>query len=99
MKIEQRIYNGNRAKEILDNEVFLSVFDDIEMELIEAWKKSPQRDEAGREKIHLTVTLLGKVKASLQTTLETGKLAMQELDFQEKQSLAQKFMTGLRSKP
>ena len=83
--IEQRIYNGNRAKEILENEVFQSVFDDIEREIFEAWKTSPQRDEAGRKQLHQYQTMLQKVKTHLTSTFETGKLA--ELDLRHKQSL------------
>ena len=83
--IEQRIYNGNRAKEILENEVFQSVFEDIEQELFEAWKTSPQRDAVAREKLHQYQTMLARVKMHLTSTFETGKLA--ELDLRHKQSL------------
>ena len=86
--LEQRIYNGDRAKEILENEVFQAVFEDIEKELYQAWKQSPQRDAEGRERIHLALSMMGKVKASLTTTLETGKLAMLELE--HRRTLAQR---------
>lgn len=86
--IEQRIYDGNRAKEILENEVFQGVFEAIEQELFEAWKQSPQRDEAGREKLHQYQTMLTKVKTHLTSTFETGRLA--ELDLRHKQSLYDK---------
>lgn len=76
MNLQQKIYDGNRAKEVLDNEVFQQVFADIEQELMYAWKTSPQRDEAGRERLFLTVCLLGKVKQALQATLDSGKLAL-----------------------
>ena len=84
--IENRIYNGNRAKEVLENEAFLAVFADIEEELTTAWKTSPQRDAEGREKIHLALTMLHKLKACLHTSLDTGKMAV--LDLQHKQSMA-----------
>ena len=86
--IEQRIYNGNRAKEILENEVFQSVFDDIEREIFEAWKSAPQRDEDGQRRLHQYQTMLTKVKMHLTSTFETGKLA--ELDLRHKQSLFDK---------
>lgn len=84
--IEQRIYSGNRAKEVLDNEAFQAVFDDIEQELTTAWKTSPQRDADAREKIHLALTMLSKVKTCLHTSMDTGKLAT--LDLQHQQGLA-----------
>lgn len=91
--IDKRIYDGNRAKEILENEVFLQVFTDIEQELIEAWKNAPQRDVEGREKIHQLTTLLAKVKAHLQSTFESGKLA--ETDTLYRQSILEKARDAL----
>lgn len=93
--LEQRLYDGNRAREVLENEVFQQVFDDIELEVIESWKNSPVRDQEGREKIWQYLTLLKKVKSHLTTTLETGKLA--QLDLQHKQSLYDKAKAGISS--
>lgn len=84
--LEQRSYQGARAREVLENEVFNQAFEDIEKELIESWKKSPARDQEGREKLWIYLAMLQKVKSNLQTTMETGKLA--ELELMHKQSLA-----------
>ena len=85
MAIEQNLYNGNRAKEVLENEQFTAAFEAIEKELIDAWKTSPQRDAEGRERIHQYLTLLAKVKSHLVSTMESGKLA--ELEVRHKQTL------------
>lgn len=85
MEIEQRIYQGDRAKEVLDNEAFQNAFTDIENEVMQQWKNSPARDQEGREKLWLMISLLGKLKVTLQTTMETGKLA--KLDLEHKRSL------------
>ena len=95
MTIEQRLHDGSRAKEVLDNEQFTASFEAIEKELIEAWKTSPQRDVEGRERIHQYLTLLAKVKTHLISTLESGKLA--ELEVRHKQSLYDKAKDGLTS--
>jgi hypothetical protein len=79
MTDEQRLHRGTRAKEVLDNEEFQAAFTTIEQELTEAWKQSPQRDRTGREHLFLCLTMLGKVKQGLTTTMETGKLAQIEL--------------------
>lgn len=81
--LEKRIYDGNRAKEALDNEALQAAFEDIEEELKEAWKNSPARDEAGREKIYLMLHMLEKVQGALKTSLETGMLATKELQHQQ----------------
>lgn len=78
--LEARIYDGNRAQEVLENEVFIQVWADAELELTKAWRESPVRDVDGREKIFLTLQMLQKLKGAIQTTLETGKLAQKELE-------------------
>ena len=91
--IEHRLYQGDLAREILENEVFQSVFDDIEKEVIEQWTQTPARDAEGREKCYQYLMMLRKLKAQITATLETGKLA--QLDLQHKQSLADRVKAGL----
>ena len=91
--LEERLYAGDRAKEILENEVFIAAFDDIEKEVIETWTKTPARDDTGRERCYQYLMMLRKVKAHLTTTLETGKLAQMEL--QHRQTLADRMKAGL----
>jgi hypothetical protein len=88
MTPEQRVYEGDRAREVLENEVFQQVFADLATEITEQWKKSPARDEAGRHELWLMQSLLSKLQTMLQTTLDTGKLA--RLDLEHKRTLAQK---------
>ncbi len=78
--IEQRRHNGARAQEVLENEAFQQAFSDIENEIREKWANSPARDSEGREKLWMYLSMLKKVKAQLETTLETGKLATMELE-------------------
>lgn len=93
--IEQRIYEGDRAKEVLENEAFQSAFDAIEKEVIDKWTESPARDAEGREKLWQYLMLLRKVRTHLQSTLETGKLA--KLDLQHKQNLLDRMKDGVSS--
>lgn len=79
---EEHLYRGTRAKECLENEEFSRAFDAIEEELTQAWKTSPQRDEAGRQKLFECLTMLHKVRQVLVTTMESGKLALLELQHQ-----------------
>lgn len=82
MTDEERLHRGSRAREVLENEEFSAAFDAIEQELTEAWKTSPQRDAEGREKLFLALTMLGKIKASLSQTVDSGKLALLNLQHQ-----------------
>lgn len=93
--IEQRLYDGDRAREILENEVFQSVWSDIEKEMTQSWLESPARDEEGRERIWTYLQMLQKVKAHITQTMETGKLA--KLKLQHKQTIADRAKAGMRS--
>lgn len=93
--IEQRIYEGDRAKEVLENEAFSAAFVAIEQEVIKEWTNSPARDVEGREKLWQYLRLLQKLKTQLQSTMETGTLA--KLDLQHKQSMADRVKAGLNS--
>lgn len=80
--IEERIYDGNRAREVLENEAFQQAFADIDAELMQRWRdlSSTEETRTARDRLHLSLTLLAKVRNCLTTTLETGKLAMAELE-------------------
>lgn len=93
--IEQRIADGARAQDVLDNEAFSGAFDAIEQELVSAWKSSPARDAAGRESIWTYLHLLHKLRAQLTTTMETGRLA--QLDLEHKRNLRERARDGLSS--
>lgn len=88
MEIEQRIYNGDRAREVLENEAFIASMADIRQEIIEQWEQSPARDCEGREKLWNLLKLQEKLAAALKTRMETGTLAKAEL--RHKQTLAQR---------
>jgi hypothetical protein len=82
MTIEQRIYDGDRARELLENEVFQQVFADYKQEITDRWMKSPARDEEGREKLWTFLAHLNKLELMIRTTLDSGKLAVKDLEYQ-----------------
>jgi len=93
--LEQRLYNGDRAKEVLENEAFTQAFIDIETDIIDQWKQAPARDAEGRERLWTYLMLLQKVQKQLTQTLETGKLAQLELKHQ--QTLRERMKAGWAS--
>ena len=90
MELSERIYNGNRAKEVLENESFQWAINEIKTEVTDQWKNSPARDEAGRERLWMLLKVAEKFEMVLQTTLETGKLA--SIDLEHKRSLMQRML-------
>lgn len=93
MEIEQRIYNGDRAREVLENEAFAAAFVDIKTEITEQWKQSPARDNEGREKLWQLLKLADKLESTLRSSLETGTLA--KLELQHKRTLAERARSAI----
>ena len=86
--LEQRLFAGDQAKLVLENEAFVAAFDAVEEEVTRQWKSSPARDQDGREKLWQYLMMLHKVKAHLTTTLDTGRLA--QIELQHRQTLREK---------
>ncbi len=69
--IEQRIYDGNRAREVLENEAFTAAFADIRQEIDTQWQNSPARDHEGREHLYQLRRLADKLEATLKSSPRT----------------------------
>jgi hypothetical protein len=72
-----------RAKEILDSEIYQEAYETVKREIQETWAQSPSRDVEGREKLFLMLKMLDKVQITMQSVLETGKLAKGNLEYKE----------------
>jgi hypothetical protein len=83
MTLETEIAEGYTAQEILASTVYLDAFEAIKQEIMQTWQSSPSRDSEGREKLFLMLGMLNKVQSTLQTTMETGKLAQVNLKHQQ----------------
>lgn len=70
---EQR--KGRYAQELLDNPVFQELWIDFEKQIVRELKGSSPRDAAGREKCILLLQLMEKLRAMVQETVYTGKMA------------------------
>lgn len=91
MEIEQEVRRGAEAERLLAEPLLIEAFATIEQEFTDAWKASPARDEAGRQSIWLSLKLLHRVKAHLESVVDTGKLA--------KKSLAQSVLESTGQRP
>ena len=83
--LDERMVQGGQAREILESPVFNEAFDAVEKEILDKWKNSPARDQEGREKLWLMLSMLQKAKQALVQTMESGKLA--SLDVAHQQTL------------
>lgn len=92
--LEKRIYDADRAREVLENEAFVQAFADIQQEITDQWKNSPVRDEEGRRELYQLLRMSDKLKITLEGMLTDGKMAKSEREYQER-LLAQQRAEGV----
>ena len=79
-KIQRQINEMAQAVQLLNNEFLWKQFDNLKQDYITAWQITPARDSDGRERLWQAVQVVALVKQNLQTVLDAGKLAKQDLD-------------------
>ena len=80
MDKEKEIQRGLRAKQILEDEIFVETINTIKTNLYQEWINTPIRDSEGREKIFLMTRMFDSLLVQLKSVLETGKLADKQTD-------------------
>lgn len=91
--LEQRMHDGARAKEVLENEQFQLAFESTEKELITQWKSS-NGSQDDREKTYQMLQALYQIKLVLENALATGRLA--GLEVERRRTLADRIKEALR---
>src|SRR5262249_21140551 len=71
---------GARAKALVENELLVEAFAELEKEYTAAWRSTGARDSEAREKLYLAVNIVGKVREHLNYVINNGKLAQAELN-------------------
>lgn len=77
---DNEIARGHSAARLLNDPLMAEAFDALRAEYIAAWENAPVRDAEGRERIWAHLQALGKVKAHLETVMNTGKMAEKQRD-------------------
>lgn len=88
---EEEIRQARNADKILNDPVFKEAVEGIEKSLIDRMKQVPMADMTTQHELILTLQLLGKLKQSLHTMIETGKMA--EI---QKESITSKLKRAMR---
>ena len=80
---EHKLHRDNSralgARALLENDLFNEAIASIERDLIDAWKKTPSRDQDGRERAWTAIQQLGKIKGYVESVLTDGKMAAAQL--------------------
>jgi hypothetical protein len=79
-KLETAIARAARAKELLQSELMKEIFTQLEADYIAGWRNTCARDTDARERLWLSVQVVGLVKDHLIIVANNGKLAQAELD-------------------
>lgn len=98
-RLHKAIYDADRAREVLDNPVYQDVWTQVEKDLIESWKNTPSTNENrdARERIHLSLTMLHKVKGTIEQTMAGGAQAKEELTYLQKVAAEARRLLGMTS--
>lgn len=75
---DQEISRGSKAKQILEEPLFIEAIQKVRTELMNEWLNSDDKNSEQRENIFRMRRMLEVVLMQLQTVMETGKLATQK---------------------
>lgn len=70
---------GDRADQLLNDELYVECFDTVESNLRKRWEATSYKDESERENIWRMLKALGMVRTQLQSVAQTGQVARQSL--------------------
>ncbi len=71
----KEIVDGERAKQLLNDELLNRAIDDIELQYIDAWKKTGISDADEREKLWHAYKAVEAFRIHLRTTVDSGTVA------------------------
>ena len=87
-RLRNEATRGQRAVELMADELIVEAFDILNTRLNDEWASSPVRDTEGRERIWLMKKLLKNVGDHLNEIAQTGKMASIQLE--QERTIAQR---------
>jgi hypothetical protein len=78
--LTREISRGQRAKDILDDELFIESLEILKESYSNAIFQTGPNDELARTKIYLAYQILGKFENHFRSVMETGILAAKQLE-------------------
>lgn len=76
---EEEYRLGERAKNFVNDELYKEAFTETRKLLIDTLIDTPVRDKEGREHLYISIKLLDMVDTHIQSVIETGQLAQQQM--------------------
>ena len=76
---EEEIARGNKAGELLRNDVFQEAFDSLREHYIEQWTLTSVDEFEKRERLHVSVAVLEEIQSHIESIALTGKMAADQI--------------------
>lgn len=83
-KLNREVARGDRAKAILDDEIYQEAWREVEAAIIQKWRECPIRDRDGAHELKLMLKLLEDVHGHINTVMQSGKMAAMQLEAEKK---------------
>lgn len=92
----REVERGQRANDLLENEIFKEALDTVESSLVEQWKHSDVFDVELQQRLRLMFALLSNFNKAITKIIETGQLANAQLTQIEEKKKRFAFMKSKR---
>ena len=79
VKLTRQQGRGQRAEELLRNELLQEAFKTLTDDYIKAWQITSAKDTQAREQLWLAVNIIGKVQEHLKKVAIDGQIASKDL--------------------
>jgi hypothetical protein len=80
MNLNDRADRGQRATELLNNEIFSDALANLRSAIFQKWEECPIRDKEAQHELHLMLKLMTDLVANIKVFMNDGKKAQFELD-------------------
>ena len=75
---EDKISRGSRAKQIVEDPLWIEAFDALDIRYETEWRSSAEADTAKRENMYMRLKVLEDVKQHFEEAVTSGKVAKQQ---------------------
>jgi uncharacterized protein YcaQ len=94
MNAHEEAQRGQRAKELLENDIFKESIVGLRQGILDKWRECPVRDIEGQHQLKLMDKLLGDIEGYIKIIAETGKMA--EIQLEQERKVAELRKVGIR---